>query len=374
MSDLDKTNKEYVELLAQVKTRIQSAQARAALSANAEMIGMYWDIGRMIHERQEREGWGAGVIPRLAVDLRNDFPEQKGFSERNIGRMIAFYREYAADDYFLPQPVAKLPGSKNEVAPEDPLLTDLHDAQRLAAQLPWGHNILLLEKVKDKPTRMWYMAQTIAHGWPRAALSQMLKNQVHERQGAAVTNFKQHLPEAHAELARKTLKSPYIFDFLTIDQPLRERKLELDLVKHLEEFLLELGQGFAFVGRQYHLSVGEQDYYLDLLFYHLNLRCFVVVDLKIGEFKPEFAGKMNFYCNAVDEQLRHDGDNPTIGLILCQDNEQIIAEYTLRGMSQPIGVSEYDLTKALPEDLKSSLPSIEQLEAEFEQDLEEDNG
>ena len=348
----------YAELLSQVKQRVRQGQTRAVFSANAEMILTYWDIGRMILERQEREGWGASVIPRLSRDLRNELPEVKGFSERNIGRMIAFFHAYPFLGPILPQAVAKISGYDAQSI-----------VQQLVAKIPWGHNILLMEKVKDVSIRLWYMHQIIEQDWKRDVLLSMIKSQAHERQGKAVHNFEARLPSPQSNLVQQTLKDPYIFDFLTLEEPFHERELETSLIRHLEKFLLELGQGFAFVGRQYHLDIGAEDFYIDLLFYHLRLRCFVVIELKKGGFKPEYAGKMNFYCNVVDDRLRHDGDNPTIGLILCQDKKAVLAEYTLRGVAKPIGVSEYELTRALPDSLKSALPSVEEIELELSGDV-----
>jgi len=354
----------YTDLLASVKQRIRQGQARAVLAANAELIALYWDVGRMIHERQRQEGWGAGVIPRLARDIRNELPEVKGFSERNIGRMIAFYRTYSEDTEFLPQPVAKI--ETPEKVPQPVAQMDFRAIlQRLAAKIPWGHNILLLEKVKDLSARLWYMQQVVEHGYARETLTSMIKSRAHERHGKTVSNFSDRLPSDQSALVVQALKDPYIFDFLTLEEPFHERELETELVRHLEKFLLELGQGFAFVGRQYRVEVGEEDYYIDLLFYHLKLRCFVVIELKKGSFKAEYAGKMNFYCNVVDDCLRHHGDNPTIGLILCQDRKTVLAEYALRGIDKPIGISEYELTRTLPESLKSALPSIEDIEREL---------
>lgn len=243
---------------------------------------------------------------------------------------------------------------------------------QLVSQVPWGHNILLMEKIKDIPTRLWYARQVIEHGWSRDALSIQIKNHVHERQSAAVTNFTNTLPPTHSALAVQLLKDPYLFDFLTLEEPFHERELETGLVRHIEKFLLELGRGFAFVGRQYRLAVSDREFYLDLLFYHLHLRCFVVVvvDLKKGDFKPEYAGKMNFYCSAVDDQLRHEHDQPTLGLILCQTKDRILAEYALRDIHKPIGVADYELTQALPKELASSLPSIEEIEEELSADLQ----
>jgi predicted nuclease of restriction endonuclease-like (RecB) superfamily len=350
----------YADLLNDIKTRIRQAQVKATLSANAEMILMYGDIGRMIHQRQQKEGWGTAVIPRLAKDIREDVTEVKGFSERNIGRMIAFYREYSEIFTILPRPVAKT--------------TQQQFVKEFIVRIPWGHNILLMEKVKDLQLRFWYMEQTIQQGWSRDVLSLMIKNDAHKRHGEAITNFRERLPPPQSDLAQQLLKDPYIFDFLTLSEPFQERELETGLVCHLERFLLELGQGFAFVGRQYHLEVSEKDFYLDLLFYHLRLRCFVVIELKKGDFKPEYAGKMNFYCSVVDDKLKNQADQPTIGLILCQTKDRILAEYALRDIHKPIGVSDYELTRALPESLKSSLPTIEEIEAELKSELgNEDN-
>ncbi|MBA3029327.1 MAG: DUF1016 domain-containing protein [Desulfobacteraceae bacterium] len=360
----------YSGLLVEIKDRIRQAQTRAALSANTEMIAMYWDIGRMIHQRQKEKGWGAGIIPRLSKDLKNELPEVKGFSERNIKRMLAFFREYPVLE-IVPQPVAQLRGTENRIkkvprpVAQLPEKKDFSNWQPLVAQIPWGHNIVLIEKVKDLPTRYWYMQQTLEQGWGRDALTAKIKEKVHVRQGGAISNFALRLPSPQSEMARQLLKDPYLFDFLTIEEPFHERELETGLVRHLEKFLLELGAGFAFVGRQYHLEVSDRDFYLDLLFYHLKLRCFIVIELKKGDFKPEYAGKMNFYCSAVDDLLRNETDQPTIGLILCQTKDRILAEYTLRDIHKPIGISDYELTRALPESLKSSLPTVEEIEAEL---------
>lgn len=402
----------YRNLVNDIKTRVRQAQHRAALSANAEMILLYWDIGRMIAARQIAEGWGAGVIPRLAADLKNDLPEEKGFSERNIKRMLRFYQEYSADPSKVPQavaqldsiafkqtpvgqgPVVKLPANTSEIGlhlalksehtstePKMPqpvaqsnTLFMLPIVQRSIAQLPWGHNILLFEKIKNLPTRLWYARQAVEQGWSRDVLTAQIKNQAHERQGEAITNFASTLPEAHAGIVQGLLKDPYLFDFLTLEEPFHERELETGLLQHLEKFLLELGRGFAFVGRQYRLEVSDREFYLDLLFYHLHLRCFIVVDLKKGDFKPEYAGKMNFYCSAVDDLLKHKDDAPTIGLILCQTKDRILAEYSLKDINKPIGLADYELTRALPKELSSSLPSIEDIEGELAEEVEKGEG
>jgi predicted nuclease of restriction endonuclease-like (RecB) superfamily len=312
---------------------------------------MYFDIGKLIHEKQQIEGWGTGVIPRLSKDIRNELPEVKGFSERNIGYMIRFAKEYG--NAILQQAVAKL-------------------GEDVFYRIPWGHHVLLMDKFHEVSTRFWYMEQTIKNGWSRDTLASMIKNQTHQRQGALAHNFDSTLPHRQSELVRQTLKDPYIFDFLTLSEPFIERELETELIKHLEKFLIELGAGFAFLGRQYKLTITEQDFYLDLLFYHIKLRCFIVVELKKGDFKPEYAGKMNFYCSAVDDILKQADDQPTIGLILCETRNKVFAEYALRGIHKPIGVSEYELTRSLPDSLKSSLPSIEDIEAELSKTREAD--
>jgi len=352
----------YGELLADVKSRIRQAQTRAVLAVNTELVHLYWDIGRLIAGRQQQEGWGAGVIPRLARDLHNELPEMKGFSERNIKLMVQFAREYPNAFATTPQirqpAVAQLPSAEIGQLP--------------VARIPWAHNVLLMQRVKDESARLWYMHGTLENGWSRNALTVMIDANAHQRQGQAVTNFGQRLPAPQSDLAQQTLKDPYIFDFLTLEEPFHERELESGLVHHLEKFLIELGQGFAFVGRQYRLDVGDEDYYIDLLFYHLRLRAFVVIDLKTGAFKPEYAGKLNFYCNVVNDRLRHETDAPTIGLILCQTKDNVLAEYSLTGIEKPIGVSSYQLTRTLPKSLQSALPTVDQIEAELGKDLGKD--
>lgn len=349
----------YTHLLTDIKSRIRQSQTRATFAANAELIGMYWDIGRMIHERQQQQGWSAAVIPNLSRDLRNELPEIKGFSERNLGYMVRFAREYQT--LLQPNPPDNEPAAILQQA-----VAKLPEAALLQS-VPWGHHAILLEKVKTLDTRLWYMRQTIRNGWSRDTLGLMIKSLLHERQGEAVSNFERTLPDPLSDLAQQTLKDPYIFDFLTLTASFNERELETELIRQLEKFLLELGAGFAFVGRQFRLDIAEQDFYIDLLFYHLRLRSFVVIELKKGGFKPEYTGKMNFYCSAVDDVLKHPTDNPTIGLILCQTKDRVIAEYALRNIHTPIGVSEYELTRALPANLQGSLPSIEEIETELNQ-------
>lgn len=328
----------YRSLLGDIKQRILKAQIKAALAVNSEMISLYWEIGKSIAEKQEQKGWSAGVIPKLAKDLKRELSDLKGYSERNLGRMLAFYREYPARS-ILPQLVAKL---------------------------PWGHNILLIEKIKQKELRFWYAGQCIENNWSRNVLDMQIKSNLFGRQGKSVNNFKTTLPEPLSDLAHQTLKDPYIFDFLSMDVQYRERDIENQLIKHITQFLLELGKGFAFIGNQFHLQVGDNDYYLDLLFYHTRLKCYVVIELKNTRFIPEFAGKLNFYLSAVDSLVKDTSDNPTIGILLCKDKNNIEVEFALRDLNKPMGVSELKLVEDLPENLKSSLPTIEEIEVEFD--------
>ncbi|RIY12479.1 DUF1016 domain-containing protein [Hymenobacter rubripertinctus] len=321
--------------MAELKGHIRETQVRAALAVNSELVQLYWRIGRQILQRQQQQGWGAKVIGQLAQDLRQEFPEASGFSPRNLKYMRAFAMAWP----------------------------DLAIVQQAAAQIPWFHNCLLLDKVKDPAERAWYVQQTIDNGWSRNVLSAQVESGLYHRQGRAVSNFSRTLPAPQSELAQQILKDPYTFDFLSLGPEAQERDLERGLLGHVRSFLLELGKGFALVGSQYHLEVGGQDYYLDLVFYHLKLRCFVIIDLKMGEFKPEDSGKMNFYLSAADDLLRHPTDQPTIGLVLCKSQNRVVAEYALRGLSQPIGVAEWQLTRALPAELRRSLPTSEELDA-----------
>jgi predicted nuclease of restriction endonuclease-like (RecB) superfamily len=273
--------------------------------------------------------------------------------------MLAFYREYPSADVILPQSPGKLTAMGKMPQPAAQL------PDMLFWSIPWFHHVILMEKVKDLSARRWYMEQPLAYGWSRNVLALQIEAQAHTRSGKAITNFDKLLPVPQSDLAQQTLKDPYIFDFLTLEEPFHERELETGLVRHLEKFLLELGQGFAFIGRQYRLAVGDEDFYIDLLFYHLRLRCFIVIELKKGAFKPEYAGKLNFYCNIVNDRLRHPTDHPTIGLILCQTKNTLLVEYSFAGIDKPIGISTYELTRALPSSLQSALPTVEEIEAEL---------
>lgn len=367
----------YKGLLTSIKNRVRQGQLKVNLAANAEMLATYWDIGRMIHLQQQQKGWGKGVIPKLANDLKNELAEVKGFSVRNIQMMVQFFNEYQMITSIGQLPVADLESQSITQLPvshlDNTAITQLTVAQlqkienqtQLIALIGWTQHTILLQKIKDLSIRYWYMQQILEQAWSRDTLVAQIKSKIHERQGALVHNFDNTLTNAHSLWAKQTFKDPYIFDFITLATEFSERELELELVKHVEKFLLELGAGFAFVGRQYKLEVSDKDFQLDLLFYHLKMRCFIVIDLKKGDFMPEYAGKMNFYCSAVDDILKHETDKPTIGLILCKGKDKIFAEYALRDLNKPIGVSEYELTQLLPDNLKSSLPSIEDIEKEF---------
>ena len=336
----------YAEFLSTLKERIRTAQVKAALAVNLELVILYWNIGREILSRQRVEGWGTKVIEKLAADLHSEFPDMQGFSPRNLKYMRAF-----ADAW-----------------PDEAIV------QQAVAQIPWGHNVRILDLVKDPAERLWYVRQTVQNGWSRKVLVIQIESGLYRRQGKALTNFAATLPKPQSDLAHQLIKDPYAFDFLTLTQNARELDLERGLLSHLRQFLLELGVGFAFVGSQVQLEVGGEDFRLDLLFYHLKLRCYVVIDLKMGQFKPEYAGKMNFYLAAVDDMLRHPDDQPSIGLILCKTKNRIVAEYALRNTSTPMGISEFRHLEELPEQLQSTLPTIEEIEAELGTREKEDTG
>ena len=327
----------YAEWLATLKVRIREARLRASLSVNAELIGLYWRIGRDILERQDRHGWGAKVVDRLAVDLRAEFEGIRGFSRANLLYMRAF-----ADAW------------------PDPAIV-----QRVVGRLPWGQNIELISKLKDPTGRLWYAQEALRHGWSRPVLAAQIDTRLRDRQGQAITNFERALPAADSDLAQQILKDPYQFDFLGLDQVSKERDLERALVTRMRDLLLEMGKGFSFIGSQHNLEVGGQDFFVDLLFYHRRLRCLVAVDLKIGPFQPEHAGKMNFYLAALDDRDREPGDNPSIGLILCREHNRVVVEYALRHVDAPIGVARYQLmlADALPATFADALPTQEDLEA-----------
>ena len=327
----------YADWLADLKGRIHTAQQRATLAVNRELVLLYWQIGCDILARQAAQGWGAKVIERLAHDLRVAFPEMRGFSPRNLKYMRAFAEAWP----------------------------DAEFVQQAAAQLPWGHNLVLLDRLNTPTERRWYAAQAIEHSWSRNVLNIHIETRLLQRSGKAVTNFGTRLPKPQSDLARESVKDPYRFDFLGLTDEALEREIENALVKHVTEFLLELGAGFAFVGRQVLLDVGGEEFFIDLLFYHLKLRCYVVIELKGGKFKPEHLGQLGFYLTAVDRQVKTEHDNPTIGLLLCKNKNKIVAEYALGDKTQPMGIAEYKLLESLPPELQTSLPSIEQIEREL---------
>lgn len=335
----------YADWLADLKTRIHSARQRATLAVNRELVVLYWQIGRDILARQAEQGWGAKVIDRLAHDLRTTFPEMKGFSPRNLKYMRAFAGAWP----------------------------DVEFVQQAAAQLPWFHLCTLLDKLKTREERDWYLGKAIEHNWSRNVLEMQIETRLHARSAQAVSNFETRLPKPLSDLAHESLKDPYRFDFLGLTDEAQEREIENALIKHVTEFLLELGAGFAFVGRQVLLDVGGDEFFIDLLFYHLKLRCYVVIELKAGKFKPEHLGQLGFYMTAVDRQVKHAQDNPTIGLLLCKSKNKVVAEYALGDKSQPMGIAEYKLLESLPAELQTSLPSIEQIEQELAGGAPEDD-
>jgi len=334
---------DYAAWLASLKKRINGARQKVLLTANHEQIRLYHEIGMDILERQSRQGWGAKVIDRLSSDLREAFPDMKGFSSSNLKYMRFFAQE----------------------------CPDSQIGQQSADQLPWFHIVTLLTKVSNSVEREWYAAQTIQQGWPRTTLEVHIKNRLHLRQGAAITNFGQRLAVPHADMASQILKDPYHFDFLGLGDEAHERDIENALVRHITRFLLELGAGFAFVGRQFRLEVEGDEFFIDLLFYHTRLKCYIVVELKATAFKPEHAGQLNFYLAAVDAQIKAPEDKPTIGLLLCKTKKRLVAEYALSGIDKPMGVAEYQLVRALPEPLDTCLPTIEEIEAELAGDSDD---
>lgn len=327
----------YREWLAGLKARVHAAQQRAAIAVNTELVELYWQIGRDILARQAEQGWGRKITERLSLDLRAAFPEMKGFSRTNLDYMRSFAAAWPWEAI----------------------------SQQAVGKLPWGHNLVLLAKLKDGPQRLAYADAALEFGWSRAVLAIQIERRALEREGRAVTNFDRTLPAPDSDLARQALKDPYKLDFLGLGEEAREREIERALAGHVTEFLLELGAGFAYVGRQVHLKVGDSDFFLDLLFYHLTLHSYVVIELKATEFKPEHVGQLGFYMAAVDGEVKGEADGPTIGLLLCRTKDAVVAEYALRNVSAPLGVSEYDLVKALPEPLATNLPTIEQIEREL---------
>ncbi len=345
-------NDDYIHFLKQIKTQIQEARIKSAVSINQELILLYWNIGRQIVENQERVNWGFRFVEKLSKDLQNLFPGIKGFSRTNLFLMRQF---------FLKSTKVHQAGGQiaNTVIPLEFL------------NIPWRHTIVLMEKFEDIESMLWYAQKTIENGWSRSSLEDAIKSSANKRIGKAITNFQQKLPAPQSQLAQETLKNPYNFDFLSLSLGFRENELEQGLLDHIQKFLLELGDGFAFIARQYHIKVNNNDYYLDLLFYHLKLRCYCVVELKTANFKPEYVGKLNFYLSLVDSIIKQPHDNPTIGMLLCKTKDRLIVEYALQDIEKPIGVSEYEtkIFESLPENFKNSLPSVEEIEEEFKKKI-----
>ena len=344
---------EYKRFIKEIKSKIQSSQIKASIKVNVELLKLYWDIAEMIVEKQKNSSWGDNFIKNISRDLKEEFPNIKGFSLRNIKYIRQWYTFYEKGQ----QAVAQLDDKK---VPQ--VLGEIF-------QIPWGHNITIITKVKNIEIAKFYVKKTIEGNWSRATLGQQIENELYINEGKSITNFKQKLPSIHSDLAIQTLKDPYNFDFLTLREKYDELELEDALMKHMSQFLLELGQGFTFVGRQYKLNVAEDMFKIDLLFYHVKLYCYVVVELKTVDFKPEFTGKLNFYISAVDGEVKGEKDNPTIGILICKSKNDMVVEYALKDINKPIGVSEYQFTQVLPDKFKSSLPSIEEIEAEFEDRL-----
>ncbi|MDD2942422.1 MAG: PDDEXK nuclease domain-containing protein [bacterium] len=378
MSESHLNTAEYRDWLKDIKQRLRQAQVKAAVQVNTALLTFYWELGADIVERQKSAQWGSGFLKQLSADLMAEFPDMKGFSKRNleqIRRWHLFYAEGIVDcatgcGIIGQQVAAQLPKRNGESIAKQPAtqLADNPIQSQLVATLvsiPWWHNVVIISKCKNVSEALYYVNKTLEHNWSRNVLTHQIETGLHEREGKAVNNFAATLPAPQSDLAQQLIKDPYNFDFLTLTKDYNELELEKALTDHITKFLLELGAGFAYVGRQNCLQVGERDFFLDLLFYHTRLHCYVVIELKTGEFEPEYAGKLNFYLKAVDEQLRGDRDERTIGILLCKTHDRLVVEYALSDIHKPMGVSEYQLTRALPDNLKPSLPSIEELEAEF---------
>lgn len=368
---------DYPQLLSAIKSRIQTARVKAHLAVNRELVQLYWDLGRLIVMRQKLEGWGKSLIEQLSDDLRSTFPEIKGLSARNLWDTRKFYLAYNSKASVLRQAVAELPephansSSSNLVQPAREILrqtvaeSNVEKCPEPLLAIPWGHNLKLTEKLKDPALRLWYAAQTAEHGWSRAVLIHQIESELHLRASSQDNNFATTLPDPQSDLARELIKDSFNLEFLDVRESLRERELEDSLISNLRDFLLELGTGFAFIGNQYRLEVGGQDYFLDLLFYHTRLHCHVVVELKIDAFKPEYAGKMQFYLAAVDDLVKSNRDAPTIGILLCKEKNKVVVEYALRDASKPIAVADYTLKKTLPNELKGEFPSAAELKKQL---------
>lgn len=370
---------EYKNWINDLKLQVRSAQIKAAIAVNKELILFYWDLGRMLSDKIKTSNWGEKILENVSKDLKDEFPDMKGFSVTNLKYCKLFYEYFLIgqqavdqlqvrsqiedDSDFSPQLEDELSIEQNKLSSQ--LVNENKNSlisQQLVAQIPWGHIILIITKIKNIEEAIFYIQKTKENNWSRDTLSLQIKSNLYQRQGSAITNFSNTLPEPFSDLAQQTLKDPYVFDFLQLSESYKEKDIENQLVNHIKKFLLELGKGFAFVGQQYHIEIAEKDYYIDLLFYHIKLKCYVVIELKNTAFIPEYAGKLNFYLSAVDSLLKEPGDKPTIGILLCREKNNLEAEFALRDINKPMGVSEFELTNILPDNLKSSLPTIEELE------------
>lgn len=340
-------NDEYKAWIEDIKNRIKQSQVKAAVKVNYELLELYWGIGRDIVAKQKHAKWGDAFLATMSKDLQRAFPDMSGFSVQNLKSIRYWYKFYNSEENGL-QPVSQIELVENMVK-----------------SIPWGHNQRIMYKCHSVQEALFYVQKTMDNGWSRNVLEHQIDSGLYNRQGKAVSNFQLKLPEAQSDLAQQTLKDPYNFDFLTLREEYDEKELEDALINQITQFLLELGTGFSYLGRQVHLHVGESDFYMDLLFYHVRLHCYVVVELKTEKFKPEFAGKLNFYVTAVNKQMKSEQDNPTIGLLICKDKDDVVAEYALDDISQPIGIAAYELTKVLREEFKSSLPTVEEIENEL---------
>ena len=337
-------DKEYKKFLVELKEKVKNSQLKAAIKVNYELLNLYWELGKKIIEKQKEYSWGDSFISNLSNDLKKEFPDMKGFSVQNLKNIRYWYLFYA--EYLIGlQPVSQLKKIENKIK-----------------SIPWGHNQRIMYKCKSVREAIFYVEKTIENGWSRTILEHQIDSKLYERLGSAISNFDSRLPKVQSELAKQTIKDPYNFDFLTLRDKYDERELEDALVKQITSFLLELGTGFSYIGRQVHLKVGDSDFYIDLLFYHVKLHCYVVVELKTEKFKPDFAGQLNFYVTAVNRDLKSQEDNQTIGILICKDKDNVVAEYSLANISQPIGISKYEISKLLEKEYKSSLPSIEEIE------------
>lgn len=334
-------NNDYKELIQNLKKKVYNVQLKSFINTNKELLTFYWELGEIIVKKQNKSSWGDGFLAQLSKDLMEEFPDMKGFSERNIKYIRQWYLFYNQKGVIRQQLVAQF------------------------IQIPWGHNIAIISKCKNLDEAIYYVSNTLNHGWSRSVLLHQIESGLYKREGKAITNFSDVLPKIQSDLANQTLKDPYIFDFLTLTKNYNEFELEKQLVNHISKFLLELGSGFAYIGKQFHIEVGDKDFFIDLLFYHTNLHCYIVIELKTVEFEPEHAGKLNFYIKAVDNKFKKELDNPTIGILLCKSKNKIIAEYALSDIHKPMGISEYQIIHSLPENFKSSLPSVEELEEEL---------